>query len=64
MEPEVNFADTLVPAATSIRATSPPPGINTPVTTSVDDLESLAGDLLGESDKKDSVDTSFLDDLL
>ena len=64
MEPEVNFADTLVPAATSIRATSPPPSINTPVTTSVDDLESLAGDLLGESDKKDSVDTSFLDDLL
>ena len=64
MEPEVNFADTLVPAATSIRTTSPPPGLNTPATTSVDDLESLAGDLLGESDNKDSVDTSFLDDLL
>ena len=64
MEPEVNFEDTLMPAATTIRETTPPPSNITPSPTSVDDLESLAGDLLGEPEKKDSLDTSFLDDLL
>jgi hypothetical protein len=64
MEPEINFGDTLVPAATTIRDTSSPPTIKTPSTTSIDDLESLAGDLLDEPESKDSVDTSFLDDLL
>ena len=60
MEPEANFADTLMPAATTIRETtsstsSPPP---------MDDLESLAGDLLGGSVDKKSDDPFNLDDIL
>jgi hypothetical protein len=64
MEPEVNFGDTLMPAATTIKETVPPPANFTPSSPPADDLESLAGDLLGESAKEDSLDTSFLDDLL
>jgi len=63
MQPEVDFAETLVPAATSIERAPQPTSNYTPATGVVDDLESLSSDLLGES-KKESVDTSFLDDLL
>lgn len=72
LPPEVDFADTLMPAAASIQAAAPAPvedpntGLSSqPAAAPVDDLDSLAGDLLGgTTPKSDGVDTSFLDDLL
>jgi len=70
MEPQVDFEDTLIPAATTIReATSPPSSTpsspsRTTQTVTDDDLESLAGDLLGKTETKDSADPFDLDDLL
>ena len=75
MTPEVDFADTLIPAASSIESTSSvattPNSVdsnagfaprNTAPESSIDDL---ASDLLGNtSSKDDDIDTSFLDDLL
>ena len=61
MEPEVNFEDTLIPAATTIRDTTTPTASNLPP---IDDLESLAGDLLGDSGVKKSDDPFDLDDIL
>ena len=62
MEPQVDFEETLMPAATSIQENTPSPVTRSPAP--VDDLESLADDLLDQPQKKESVDTSFLDDLL
>ena len=64
MEPEANFADTLIPAATTVQETSTPSPGRTNPTVPDEDLESLAGDLLGEAESKDSVDPFGLDDLL
>ena len=64
MEPQVNFEETLVPAATKIRESTPPPSQTSSPPASVDDLESLADDLLDETKKDDPMDFSFLDDLL
>jgi hypothetical protein len=64
MEPQVDLQETLVPAATTIRETTSQPSRTTSPPTSVDDLESLAGDLLDETKKEDPMDFSFLDDLL
>jgi hypothetical protein len=61
MEPEVNFEDTLMPAATTIRDTTTPTTSSSPP---MDDLESLAGDLLGEANEKKSEDPFNLDDIL
>jgi hypothetical protein len=64
MKPEVDFEDTLMPAVTAIRETTPQPSRRTPTTVPDEDLESLAGDLLGDSQNKDSADPFGLDDLL
>ena len=61
IEPEVNFEDTLMPAATTIRDTTTPTTSRPPP---IDDLESLAGDLLGDVDEKKSDDPFNLDDIL
>ena len=64
------FEDTLIPAATTIREATPPPTgtpsspTRTNPTVTDDDLESLAGDLLGKTETKDSADPFGLDDLL
>ncbi len=63
MSPEVDFGDTLVPAATTIQSTSPPTN-SQQSSASMDDLESLAGDLLGEPENKKSDDPFNLDDIL
>ncbi|MEE2758889.1 MAG: hypothetical protein VYA86_02795 [Candidatus Thermoplasmatota archaeon] len=65
MSPEVDFQDTLMPAATSIRSTeaSPTPS-SSQIPIQMDDLESLAGDLLGETTSKKSEDPFNLDDIL
>ncbi len=63
MAPEVDFGETLMPAADSIRTTSmpaPAPQNNVPM----DDLESLAGDLLDAPMNTKSDDPFNLDDLL
>ena len=63
MAPEVDFGETLMPAADSIRSTSmpaPAPENNVPM----DDLESLAGDLLDTPMNTKSDDPFNLDDLL
>ena len=60
IEPEVDFEETLVPAATTIREATTTPSTSVPN----EDLESLAGDLLDESQSKDSADPFGLDDLL
>ena len=63
MAPEVDFGETLMPAADSIRSTSmpaPAPQNNVPM----DDLESLAGDLLDAPMNTKSDDPFNLDDLL
>ena len=60
MEPEVNFEDTLMPAATTIREASPSTSSPPPM----DDLESLAGDLLDASPDTKSDDPFNLDDIL
>ncbi len=63
MAPEVDFGETLMPAADSIRTTSmpaPTPQNNVPM----DDLESLAGDLLDAPMNTKSDDPFNLDDLL
>ena len=63
MAPEVDFGETLMPAADSIRSTSmpaPTPQNNVPM----DDLESLAGDLLDAPMNTKSDDPFNLDDLL
>ena len=64
IEPQVDLEGTLVPAATAIRETTLPPSRTTPPPSSVDDLESLADDLLDDAKKEDPMDFSFLDDLL
>ena len=64
MEPQVDLEDTLVPAATTIRETTPPPTSRPSEPAQADDLESLADDLLDETKKEDPMDFSFLDDLL
>ncbi len=64
VESEVNFEEPLMPAATTIRDTAPSSSNITPSSVPIDDLESLAGDLLGDTNNADSLDTSFLDDLL
>ena len=64
MEPQVDFEETLVPAAATIRETTPPPSQTPSSPAPVDDLESLADDLLDETKKEDPMDFSFLDDLL
>ncbi len=60
MEPAVNFEDTLMPAATTIREA--PPSTSGPPP--MDDLESLAGDLLDASSDTKSDDPFNLDDIL
>jgi len=60
MEPAVNFEDTLMPAATTIREA--PPSTSSPPP--MDDLESLAGDLLDASSDTKSDDPFNLDDIL
>ena len=64
MEPQVDLEDTLVPAATTIRETTPPPTSRPSEPAQADDLESLADDLLDDTKKEDPMDFSFLDDLL
>ena len=64
MEPQADFEETLVPAATKIRETTTPASQTSSPPASVDDLESLADDLLDETKKDDPMDFSFLDDLL
>ena len=64
MEPEADFGDTLMPAATTIRETTTQSPSRMTTTVPDEDLESLAGDLLGETETKDSADPFGLDDLL
>jgi hypothetical protein len=64
MEPEADFGDTLMPAATAIRGTTTQSPSRTIIIVFDDDLESFAGDLLGETETKDSADPFGLDDLL
>ena len=63
MEPEINFEETLMPAATSIRETPPPSSISS-TRVPDEDLESLAGDLLDNPASNGSDDPFDLDDLL
>ena len=63
MAPEVDFGETLMPAANSIQSTSTSPSSPQP-TAPMDDLESLAGDLLEGSASKKSDDPFNIDDLL
>ena len=75
MTPEVDFADTLIPAASSIESTptvaTTPSSVDSNAgfaprnTTPESSIDDLANDLLGNaSSKGDDIDTSFLDDLL
>ena len=63
MEPVVDFGETLMPAATTIRNTESP-SAQTSAPAALDDLESLAGDLLSDSQNKSSDDPFDLDGLL
>jgi len=63
MAPEVDFGETLMPAADSIQSTNTSPSSPQP-TAPMDDLESLAGDLLEGSASKKSDDPFNIDDLL
>jgi len=63
MEPEINFEETLMPAATTIRETPPPSSISS-TRVPDNDLESLAGDLLDNPASNSSDDPFDLDDLL
>ena len=64
MAAEVDFGDPLMPAASSIRNTSTPAPSPQSTTVPMDDLESLAGDLLNEPQSKKSDDPFTLDDIL
>ena len=66
LPPDVDFANTLMPAAAEIKSSAASDeSFASPSPAPLDDLDSLAGDLLsGPAPKRDDMDTDFLDDLL
>lgn len=67
--PAPDMSASIMSAAQNIQSSNaaPPPDMNAKVPTSTSpsmDYSGLTGDLLGETPKKEGIDTSFLDDLL